>query len=67
MASVIFFAVIALLLIPVGMVWLGFMPGTSTWLRIALICVGLLIARLVKPLSILLGKDLKIISYALSG
>ena len=60
-ASIVLLAVIALLLIPVAMIWWGFMPGVPVWSRIVLVCGGLVIARLVKPLSILLGKDLKII------
>lgn len=59
-ASIVLLAVIALLLIPVAMIWWGFMPGLPVWSRIVLVCGGLVIARLVKPLSILLGKDLKI-------
>ncbi len=58
-ASIVLLAVIALLLIPVAMIWWGFMPGVPVWSRIVLVCGGLVIARLVKPLSILLGKDEK--------
>ena len=60
-ASIVLLAVIALLLTPVAMIWWGFMSGVPVWSRIVLVCGGLVIARLVKPLSILLGKDLKII------
>lgn len=59
-ASIALLVVIALLLIPVAMIWRGFMPGLPVWSRVVLVCGGLIIARLVKPLSILLGKDLKI-------
>lgn len=61
LALIMLLTVIALLLTPIAMIWWGFMPGMKSWLRIALVCGGLIIARLVKPLSILLGKDLKII------
>lgn len=61
LASIMLLFVIALLLTPIAMIWLGFILGMQSWLRIALVCGGLIIARLVKPLSILLGKDLKII------
>lgn len=61
LASIALIAVIALLLVPVAMVWCGFMPGLPVWSRIVLVCGGVIIARLVRPFSILLGKDLKII------
>lgn len=60
-ASIVLLFVIAALLLPIAMIWWGFMPELPVWSRIILICGGLVIARLVKPLSILLGKDLKII------
>lgn len=53
--------VIAALLLPVALIVWGLNPAISMWLRIALIVTGIVMARLVKPLSILLDRDLKIV------
>ena len=53
--------VIAALLLPIAMRIWGLNPAVSLGLRIALIVIGIVIARLIKPLSILLDRDLKIV------
>lgn len=53
--------VIAALLLPIAMIIWGLNPALSLGLRIALIVIGIVIARLIKPLSILLDRDLKIV------
>ena len=53
--------VIAALLLPIAMIIWGLNPAISMWLRIALIVTGIVMVRLVKPLSILLDRDLKIV------
>lgn len=53
--------VIATLLLPIAMIIWGLNPAISMWLRIALIVTGIVMVRLVKPLSILLDRDLKIV------
>ena len=53
--------VIAILLLPVALMMWGVMPSLPLWLRITLIITGVAVAWLVKPLSILLDRDLKII------
>lgn len=61
LASISLLLVIALFLSPVLLVISGFVADLSWWVRLGMVCVGLLICWLVKPLSILLNKDLKII------
>lgn len=53
--------VIAALLLPIAMIIWGLNPALSMWLRIILIVTGIVMVRLVKPLSILLDCDLKIV------
>ena len=53
--------VIAALLLPIAMIIWGLNPALSLGLRIALIIIGMVMARLFKPLSILLDCDLKIV------
>ena len=53
--------VIAALLLPIAMIIWGLNPALSLGLRIALIIIGMVMARLLKPLSILLDCDLKIV------
>lgn len=53
--------VIAALLLPIAMIIWGIYPAISMWLRIAFIVIGMVTARLVKPLSILHDCDLKIV------
>ena len=60
-AIILFVTLSATVLIPFGLLAAGFMPGLPWWGRISLVGGGLLTARLVKPMSILTGKDLKII------
>ncbi|MBD5265451.1 MAG: hypothetical protein HDS44_00590 [Bacteroides sp.] len=51
----------ATVLIPFGLIAAAFTPGLPWWGRLSLVSGGLLTARLVKPFSIVTGKDLKII------
>lgn len=60
-AMLILLLVLAILLLPVALMFWGFIPALPVWLRITLIVIGSVIARFVKPLSILLDRDLKII------
>ena len=60
-AMLILLLVIAILLLPVALMMWGVMPALPLWLRITLIITGVVVAWFVKPLSILLDRDLKII------
>ena len=53
--------IIAILLLPVAVMMWGVMPSLPLRLRITLITTGVAVAWFVKPLSILLDRDLKII------
>lgn len=54
-------AVIFIVSLPFVMIATGFMVKWSWMMRTGLVAGGLLIARLVKPLSVVSGKDLTII------
>ena len=56
-----FIAVAVTTLLPFGLIALGFAAELPRWERITLVCGGLITARLIKPLSIITGRDLKII------
>ena len=58
---VLFILIILTVVIPIGMIIGGFVLDLSWWSRLAMVCCGLLLAWLIKPVSILTGKDLKII------
>ena len=52
--------VICLILLPVWFVYYGFTGEMNFIMRIVMIVTGLLLCRIVKPISILTGKDFKI-------
>lgn len=60
-ASLLLLATIALICSPILMVWCGITGPLPFRTRILLIAVGLIFCRLVKPLSIITGRDLKYI------
>ena len=52
---------IALICSPLYLVYIGFVGSdVSFWLRVVLVVIGLVLCRLVKPISIITGKDWKI-------
>ena len=57
------FLLLTLVLIcsPLYLVYIGFVgPNISFWVRVGLVVIGLVLCRLVKPISIITGKDWKI-------
>ena len=59
--SCVFTAVaIAIIMIPVWIVLFGFLSDCQFLMRIIIITTGFILCRIVKPVSILLNKDLKI-------
>ena len=52
---------IALVCSPLYLVYIGFVgPNVSFWVRVVLVVIGLVLCRVVKPISIITGKDWKI-------
>ena len=52
---------IALICSPLYLVYIGFVDSdVSFWVRVMLVVIGLVLCRLVKPISIITGKDWKI-------
>jgi hypothetical protein len=52
---------LALVCSPLYLVYIGFLgPNVSFWVRVVLVVVGLVLCRVVKPISIITGKDWKI-------
>ena len=52
---------LALICSPLYLVYIGFVgPNVSFWARVGLVVIGLVLCRLVKPISIITGKDWKI-------
>ena len=52
---------IALVCSPLYLVYIGFVgANVSFWVRVVLVVIGLVLCRLVKPISIITGKDWKI-------
>ncbi len=52
---------IALICSPIYLVYIGFVgPNVSFWVRVALVLIGLVLCQVVKPISIITGKDWKI-------
>lgn len=52
---------LALICSPLYLVYIGFVgPNISFWVRVVLVVVGLVLCRVVKPISIITGKDWKI-------
>ena len=51
---------ICLIMVPVLLVYYGFTGEMNFMMRIVMVVTGLLLCRIVKPISILTGKDFKI-------
>ena len=52
---------LALICSPLYLVYIGFVgPNVSFWVRVELVVIGLVLCRLVKPISIITGKDWKV-------
>jgi hypothetical protein len=52
---------IALICSPLYLVYIGFVgPNVGFWVRVVLVVIGLALCRLVKPISIITGKDWKV-------
>jgi len=52
---------IALVCSPLYLVYIGFVDSdVSFWVRVMLVVIGLVLCRVVKPISIITGKDWKI-------
>lgn len=52
---------IALICSPLYLVYVGIVLNTNHfWIKVVLVVVGLILCRMVKPLSVLSGKDLKV-------
>jgi hypothetical protein len=52
--------VICLILLPVWLIYYGFTGEMNFIMRVVMVVTGLLLCRIVKPISILTGKDFKI-------
>ncbi len=52
---------LALVCSPLYLVYIGFLgQNVSFWVRVVLVVIGLVLCRVVKPISIITGKDWKI-------
>ena len=61
LAALTLLLVIALVCSPLYLVYIGFVGSdVSFWLRVVLVVIGLVLCRVVKPISIITGKDWKI-------
>ena len=60
-ASIMLLLTIALICLPISVVWFTFICKYSAIVRSVIFLVGVILCRLVKPLSIITGKDLKYI------
>lgn len=60
-ASIMLLLTIALICLPISVVWFAFICKYSAIVRSVIFLVGVILCRLVKPLSIITGKDLKYI------
>lgn len=60
-ASIMLLLTIALICLPISLVWFAFVFNYSAIIRTIIFFAGLILCRLVKPLSIITGKDLKYI------
>ena len=55
------FLTIALICSPLYLVYVGIVLNTNHfWIKVVLVVLGLILCRMVKPLSVLSGKDLKV-------
>lgn len=61
LASILLLMTVLVICYPVIIVCFGLFADVTFQCRIALVVVGLILCRLVKPISILTGKDFKII------
>lgn len=61
LASILLMMTVFVICYPIFIVFVGLFSGGTLQCRIALVVVGLILCRLVKPISILTGKDYKII------
>lgn len=60
LAALMLLLALALITSPLYLVWIGFVGEGSFWIKILLVVTGLVLCRLVKPISIITGKDWKI-------
>ena len=60
LAALMLLLTLALILSPLYLVWLGFVGEGSFWIKLLLVVIGLGLCRVVKPISIITGKDWKI-------
>ena len=61
LAALFLLLTLALICSPLYLVYIGFVgPNVSFWVRVGLVVVGRVLCRLVKPISIITGKDWKI-------
>jgi len=61
LATLTLLRVITLVCSPLYLVYIGFVgPNVSFWVRVLLVVIGLVLCRVVKPISIITGKDWKI-------
>ena len=61
LASLEFLLALMFILLPVYLVYIGFVGSdVSFWARVGLVVIGLVLCRVVKPISIITGKDWKI-------
>ena len=51
---------ICLVMVPVWLVYYGFTGEMNFIMRVVVVVIGLLLCRIVKPISILIGKDFKV-------
>ena len=59
-AAVLSLAVIAIICFPLYVVWMGIFAPLSFWGHVAVIALGLFMCYLVKPVSIITGKNYKL-------
>lgn len=61
LASLLLLAVIAVICSPIYLIWIGLSADYPMWRKTLLFVAGLIMCRLVKPVSVLSGKDFKVI------
>ena len=61
LAALTLLLIIALVCSPLYLVYIGFVGSdVSFWVRVVLVVIGLVLCRVVKPISIITGKDWKV-------
>lgn len=61
LAALLLLLSMALICSPLYLVYIGFVGSdVSFWVRVVLVVIGLVLCRLVKPISIITGKDWKV-------